>query len=421
MSVRTVCFCNSNRPWGGGEKWHMDAALALAERGWRTLVLCHPKGELFRRLQGATGISLLPFPLGSLSFLNPCTRFRLTRLFREERVDALITNLPADLKAAAPAAKAAGVDKIIHRRGSALPVRNSVLNRRLYGKTISGLIVNSEATRRLTLVNNPDLIPQERIAVLPNGLDVDAFDAALDAAGERGFLPEGNADPPIAGTCIRQGRHFVFGNAGRLTGQKGQHMLLHLCRKLLDAGLDCTVVIAGTGEREAELKSLAAELGLGERAVFPGFMEDLAPFWRGIDLFVLSSLWEGFGTVLIEAMLAQKPVFAFAVSNIPELVFEDGENGNGRLFPLPEEEMTHCPDAATLRGSPDSRDTARTPAGEPYSSLTPLVNAVLELASNPESGKRMGVAGRRFALRFSQNSCMDALESLLTQSWHQQG
>ena len=191
--MRTVCFCNSNIPWGGGEKWHLEAALALAARGWRVLFLCHPQGELVKRLQGSAEIRVVPLPLGRLSFLNPFTHIRLVHFFRQEGVDTLIMNLPADLKAAGPAAKAAGVRRIVYRRGSALPVRNSLLNRYLYGRVITRLIVNSEATRRMALINNPRLIAKDRIAVLPNGIDVQAFDNALQAAGQNSLFVDAAA------------------------------------------------------------------------------------------------------------------------------------------------------------------------------------------------------------------------------------
>jgi glycosyltransferase involved in cell wall biosynthesis len=415
--VRTVCFCNSNIPWGGGEKWHLEAALALTRRGWRVLFLCHPRGELYRRLEPAKAIEVLPLPVGRLSFLNPLKHLRLARFFGSEGVDAVISNLPSDLKIIAPAARAAGVRHIIHRRGSALPVRDSLLNRLLYGRLITRLIVNSEATRRQALINNPALLAPERIILLPNGFDVAAFDAAMRAAGRSGdlFSPPIRSRPPA----------FCIGNAGRLTRQKGQHLLLHLCRRLLDAGLDCAVIIAGTGERETELKHLAARLKLGDRAVFPGFLDNLAPFWRSIDLFVLSSLWEGFGSVILEAMLAERPVFAFAVSNIPELIVESGPEGGGRLFPLPEEERPYCPD---FSGGRTSSDPARPQRGggkarqardvsgkteQSYAALDSMVRAILDLAADPEARARMGRAGRRFALGFSQDACMDRLEELL--------
>ncbi len=384
--MRTVCFCNTNIPWGGGEKWHLEAAAALAARGWRVLFLCHPQGELMARAQGVPGLDPRPLALGRLSFLNPLLRLRLTRLFKEERVHALLMNLPSDLKAAGPAAKTAGVPHIVYRRGSALPVRDTALNHHLYGTVLTRLIVNSEATKRMALSRNPDLIPEERISVLLNGIDVAAFDAALAR------VPAREPEP---------GRPLVLGNAGRLNVQKGQHLLLHLCRKALDLGTDCRAVIAGTGEREAELKALADTLGIRNKVEFRGFMPDLSPFWRDIDVFVLTSLWEGFGYVLLEAMLAEKPVFAFSVSNIPELV-RDGDNG--RLFPLPEAERKLCPDAAPAGSS--TTNAAQDP-------LDAMARSLAALAANPGEQRRMGRVGRVFAQNFDQSVRMDALENLL--------
>jgi glycosyltransferase involved in cell wall biosynthesis len=407
--MKTICFCNSAIPWGGGEKWHYTAALSFAERGWRVLLLCHPKGELYARAAALKGVERVPLPLGRLSFLNPLVRLRLRWFFRREAAHALVMNLPADLKAAGPAAKNAGVRHIVYRRGSALPVRDTVLNRHLLGGVITRFIANSEATKAQALVNNPAIIPPDRITVLYNGIDVAAFDADLAADDKGGFVfPPGESGR----------RPFVLGNAGRLHRQKGQHMLLRLGRRLLDAGLDCRVLVAGTGEREAELKALASRMGMGDKAVFCGFLPNLAPFWREIDLFVLTSLWEGFGNVLLEAMLAGKPVFAFAVSNLPELV-RDGPGGNGRLFPLPEEERRNCPDKKHDAGEEPAKALARSAIScawketEKNDGLAMMAEAVLALSQNPGEMRRMGQAGRAFALRFSLRSSMDELEALL--------
>ena len=469
--MRTVCFSNSNRAWGGGEAWHLNAALSLAARGWRVLFIAYPGSALWRRVSEYPQITLLPLALGRLSFLNPFVTARLMRFFRDERVDALIMNLPCDLKAAGPAARKAGVRHIVYRRGSALPVRNSFMNRYLFGRVITRLIANSNATRDQVLINNPRLIGEDRITTLPNGVDIEAFDAALDLAarsscrlrewsglrpgttgdslrGER-FADEASAKsadaPVIPGGGAKDipgiTRPFVIGNAGRLNRQKGQHMILLLGRKLLDAGLDIRIIIAGTGEREKELKNLTAALKMEDKVLFCGFLDDLSPFWLAIDLFVLTSLWEGFGNVVIEAGLAQKPVYAFAVSNLPELI-ADGPGGNGRLFPLPEEENILSP--VSRPESADAHEKANEPIasvdngvpavnarqvtqqeqaeksfmgspgpGGEYESLNSMARGVLDLAAKPETAKAMGREGRRMAMKYSQNACMDALESIL--------
>jgi glycosyltransferase involved in cell wall biosynthesis len=385
--MRTICFCNSNIPWGGGERWHFHAALGLARRGWRALLLCHPQSALHARASAYPAIRTVPFVIGRASFLNPLKGRALRGLFRREGVEAVIMNLPSDLKLAGPAAKSAGVRHVIYRRGSALPIRDSLLNRYLLRHVITRCIVNSRATLRQILVNNPAMLPEERVSILPNSVNIPAFDAAL--AGVAG-------QPPLA---PRRPGGLVIGNAGRLNRQKGQHLLLHLCAKTLERGVDVRLLLAGEGEREEELKALARSLGLADRVIFTGFLPDLSLFWRSIDVFALSSLWEGFGNVLIEAMLAERPVFAFSVSYIPELIFE-GPEGNGRLFPLPLDERKNSPEPG-----PEPA-----PGGDP---LDLMAEALAKLARHPEEAQRMGRHGRAFALRFSEDALLDRLEALL--------
>ncbi|MDR1947154.1 MAG: glycosyltransferase [Desulfovibrio sp.] len=383
-----ICFCNGNTAWGGGEAWHLNAARSLAERGLRVLLLCRPESALHKRARHEKNIEVYGLAPGRLSFLNPLYLLRLTRFLRERKVGALIMNLPSDLKAAGPAAGRAGVKYVIYRRGSDLPVRDSLFNRMLYGRVITRLIVNSEATLRSVLARNPKLIDPGRVAVLPNGIDRAAFDAALNKAlaerTARGGTSFGMGDQGGEGA-----RPFVLGNAGRLHRQKGQHFLLHLARRLKNASFPFRLIIAGEGSRETELKRLAVDLDVEKEVFFAGFMENLAPFWAETDLFILSSLWEGFGSVILEAGLAQKPVFAFRVSNLPELII-DGENG--KLFPLPPENAASA-DAGAV---PDA-----------------VARAVIEAAGNPEELRRMGRRGRELALNYSQDACMDALLRLL--------
>jgi glycosyltransferase involved in cell wall biosynthesis len=400
--LSSICFCNGNAVWGGGEAWHLNAARFLAERGLRTLLLCRPESALHKRARQEKGMEVYPFAPGRLSFLNPLYLLRLSRFLRTQEVGALIMNLPSDLKAAGLAALRAGVQHIVYRRGSDLPVRDSLFNRFLYGRVITRLIVNSEATLRGVLARNPRLVDARRVKVLPNGIDCAAFDVALaDALAARTSLlgargarqraldsdrPRGQVSPYADADQRREHETFVIGNAGRLDRQKGQDFLLHLARSLRNSSFPFRLVIAGAGRREAELKALAVELGVDNEVYFVGFMENLAPFWAEIDLFMLSSLWEGFGSVVSEAGLAQKPVFAFRVSNLPELILE-GENG--RLFPLPA-------NGADISEAADV-----------------VARAVIEAAGNPEELRRMGRRGRELALNYSQEACMEALLRLM--------
>lgn len=368
---RTVCFCNSNRTWGGGEKWHLEAACGLAARGCRVFMTAGGDTPLFERASGHPEITLIPRRFANLDVLNPFTMRLCASFFRKEQISRVILGLPADVKAAGIAAKKAGVPGIYYRRGSALPVSNSLLNRYLYGNVLTGLIVNSEETARLVFANG-EMIPRDKVHVLYNGMDIDAFDAALARATP---LPH------------RHGVLPVIANAGRLTAQKGQHYLLHMSRELLNAGAAHTLLIAGDGERMEELQRLASSLSLQGTVVFTGFLADMASFWRSADYFVLSSLWEGFGYALAEALMAEKPVVAFDGNSMPEVV-RNGETGV--LIPMPE-------------------------AGEPPESVGKrLAKAVQELIENKAEARRLATNGRAFCeARFSQKMSMDALEALL--------
>jgi len=86
------------------------------------------------------------------------------------------------------------------------------------------------------------------------------------------------------------------------------------------------LLLAGSGPLEQNLKELTVQKGLTNEIIFLGFVDDVASFMQSIDIFLLTSRWEGFGFVLAEAMAAGKPIVAFDISSNPELVHH-GANG----------------------------------------------------------------------------------------------
>jgi len=207
------------------------------------------------------------------------------------------------------AAKLAGVPDIIYRRGIAVPVRDRLLNRLMFRHVLTKLIANSENTRDCVLAENKQLMRPERVHLVNCGFDVAAFDAL-----------------PAKALVERRPGEILIGNAGRLTPQKGQKLLIDIAARLKDQPIPFRVLIAGTGESEAELKEYARERGVEEQVQFLGFVSDMKSFHQTTDIFALTSLWEGFCYVQIEAMVLKRPVVAWNVSSIPEVV-TDGETG----------------------------------------------------------------------------------------------
>ncbi len=303
-----IFFFNGHSAWGGGEKWHLDMAFFLKKDGHPVAIVAPPQSELARRAR-QSNIPLTEMHISNLSFLNPIKLFKLVRLLRNAHVEIIILNLPSDLKAAGLAARLAGVSRIIYRRGSAIPIRNTWFNRFLFRYVVSDVIANSEETKRTILTKNPHMFPLEKIHVIYNGIDLQQFDQHLSNR-----INSGQSDI------------VILGHVGRLSVEKNQKFLIDVTRDLRKSGVNCCLKIAGKGPLEMELKSYAAQNGVLDDIIFLGFQEDIPSFMASIDIFLLSSHWEGFGYVLIEAMAAKKPVVAFNSSSTPEIVC-DGKTG----------------------------------------------------------------------------------------------
>ena len=120
---------------------------------------------------------------------------------------------------------------------------------------------------------------------------------------------------------------FVVGFAGRFVEQKAIPKLLEafaLFRKI--APCETRLVLAGRGPLEAAMRLCAEHAGIAEHVVWAGFREDVPVMMRAFDVFALTSVHEGFGLVLVEAMAAGRAVIATRSGAIPEVVLE-GETG----------------------------------------------------------------------------------------------
>lgn len=120
---------------------------------------------------------------------------------------------------------------------------------------------------------------------------------------------------------------YVIGTVARLVPQKALHVLL-TAYATYRKGATCgsSLVLVGRGPLEGELRQLALTLGIEKEIVWAGFREDIPAVMSAFDCFALTSKYEGFGLVLLEAMAAGRPVVATAVSAIPEVV-ADGQSG----------------------------------------------------------------------------------------------
>ena len=118
----------------------------------------------------------------------------------------------------------------------------------------------------------------------------------------------------------------VIGTVARLREEKGVKFIIKSMPKILDVFPNIILYIAGDGPLRQELENLSKDIGVGNKVIFTGFQRDIAKVLSVIDIFVASSLTEGFGLVVVEAMAMAKPIVATKVGGILEIL-KDGETG----------------------------------------------------------------------------------------------
>jgi len=139
------------------------------------------------------------------------------------------------------------------------------------------------------------------------------------------------AAEPVAHPWYRPGEPPVILAAGRLTKQKDFPTLIRafaLVRKKMPTRL----MILGEGEDRPKLEALVRELDLEEEVALPGYVDNPYGYMKHAGVFVLSSRWEGFGIVLVEAMALGTPVISTDCPSGPAEILADGKWG--RLVPV---------------------------------------------------------------------------------------
>lgn len=161
------------------------------------------------------------------------------------------------------------------------------------------------------------IAPEEKFTVIHSGVDLTAFSEtrinSIKMREKLGILPEA----------------VVVGTVGRLTPIKGQRYLLKAAAGISPRIEALFFVFLGDGELAGELAKTSSLLGI-KNVKFLGWRQDVSEIMSTFDIFVLPSLNEGMGKVLIEAMALGKPIVASDVGGIPDLVTH---NHNGLLVP----------------------------------------------------------------------------------------
>ena len=295
------------RTWRGGQNQVLLTVLALRAIGHRTVLVAHPAGELRRR--AAEGLDLLP--IAPRNEVDLRAAWHLSRALRQMRPDVVHAHDPHAVAMAAQALAFARHDirpPLVASRRVDFHIRGNAFSRWKYNQ-VDCFICASDAIRRMVV---EDGIPEEKTTTVHEGVDVERVRAmpVVDVHGEF-WLPH---DAP------------VVGNIAALAAHKGQRHLIDAATRVVRDVPDARFVILGEGEVRPALERQIKEHALEKHVLLAGFRPDALSLLKSFDLFALSSVTEGLGTSLLDAMACEKAIVATDAGGIPEVV-RHGETG----------------------------------------------------------------------------------------------
>lgn len=336
--VLKILHVDPERNWGGGEAQVFGLLAYLASQGHGNDLLTHPDGRLFA---ATAGLNIGRFPLIVRNDLDLRAVPGLRRRIASGGYDIVHLHTKRAHALSLWLKRGNPLPKYVVTRRMDYAESKSWYTRCLYNRRVDGVVAISQNILDGLVEAG---VERRRIRLIHSGIDPRRFTA--DETGE----PALKEIPTVGCLAVLEER-------------KGIEYLLEAASQLQAQGVRLKWVIGGDGALREKLERQAQALGLGEILKFLGFVAKPEEFFRGIDIFVMPSLFEGLGVAALEAMAAAKPVVASRVGGLAESVV-DGETG-------------------FLVAPRDGKAIA---------------SAVVKLANDTQLARRMGVQGRQRAL-----------------------
>ncbi|CAG9177804.1 glycosyltransferase family 4 protein [Cupriavidus respiraculi] len=300
---RTLCFLTGTlHALAGAERMTAVIASALAERGYRVHVLSLWDRRSSFALHPAVRHDALFDHRPSFKIKYAATVAGIRRYVRDHGIDTLIEVDPMLTLFTVPATLGLGVQRIAWEHchfHQDLGRRVRRVARWVAARTDVAVVVLTERDR---VSWQSALAPVCPVAAIPNALP---------------FKYPEQAAPRNTGVVLA---------VGRLTAAKGFDVLLHAWALVAHRFPHWRLRIVGEGEERANLELLRQRLGVSQTTTLPGETLAIASEYRNASLFCLSSRYEGFGLVLIEAMAYGLPIVSTACEAGPLTLLRQAEN-----------------------------------------------------------------------------------------------
>ncbi|CAB1063583.1 hypothetical protein D1BOALGB6SA_8366 [Olavius sp. associated proteobacterium Delta 1] len=266
------------------------------------------------------GVKIVQIPslLRRISLVNDIRAlYGLVRILKTEKPDVVHTHTSKAGILGRMAAKIARIPLIVHTPhghvffGHFGPILSRVFLgvERLFGILTDRVIALSDGERSDYLDRN--VYPEDKLVQIHSGVDIEKFKQSPVSAVEKKRSLGLDQNGLVVGFC------------GWLLPIKGPMHLLKAMDEIWHDYEDIVLVFIGKGDLDVDLRTAALKSSANGRVNFLGWRDDVDEIMPIFDIFVLPSLNEGMGRVLVEAMAAGKPVVASNVGGIPDLVQHD--------------------------------------------------------------------------------------------------
>jgi len=310
---------------------------------------------LVNEISKSCKVITIPSLIRNISPIKDFSAYRqLLREFRKYNFDVIHTHTSKAGFIGRLAAKSADIATIIHSpHGTIYSTDSNIdgvpkfsIGRQLLriaesyvGKTTTFLTTLSK--NELEVCVNFKLSTLDNSVIIPNGVVFEDFDVSDENRSKIRFID------PIKQLKFEDS-DIILLSVGRLSAEKGHSVLLKAFdlmikkekhQKVIDTDVSkkstkVKLLLVGEGPEREELELQAKKIDA--EIIFVGHSNDVIPYLEAADIFVLPSLYEGFGIVILEAMASGLPVLASAVGGIPEII---NDNVNGNLFPTGNSEV----------------------------------------------------------------------------------
>jgi glycosyltransferase involved in cell wall biosynthesis len=288
---------------GGAERFLIDLILNLDKEIFDPVLVLFKRGGEWEQELAAQNIPVVIFhKKWKIDLLN---FWQLLNFLKKFQPQIIHTQLGGDIYGRL-AAKLLKTPVIITTEQNVNPDETWYYNlaKKITARWADKIVAISRAVKKDTL--NRYQTPEDKIIIIPNGVKIETF-----ISSDLNSATKNNSE---------ESRPFLIGTIGRLSPQKGQTVLIEALTRLKTPNFRC--LIASDGELRDKLTEQIKTSGLENKVELVGYV-NATVFLNSLDIFVLPSLWEGLGIVLLEAGLCGRPVIASAVDGITDIIDKD--------------------------------------------------------------------------------------------------